>query len=84
MSRKDANTITAEQCRTARAWLGLSRKDLEEQSKVSERVIAHVESGTGGARLVRYILRTFFEARGIQFESGGGLTLDPARTRKPQ
>jgi transcriptional regulator with XRE-family HTH domain len=37
--------INEKQCRSARAWLGLSQEQLAEVSRVSARTIAHFEAG---------------------------------------
>ncbi|MCK9916018.1 helix-turn-helix domain-containing protein [Microbacteriaceae bacterium K1510] len=45
--------INEMQCRSARAWLGLSQGDLAALSKVSARMIAHFEAGNRVPMIVR-------------------------------
>jgi len=60
--------INEKQCRSARAWLGLSQEELAELSKVSARTIAHFEAGNRVPhdRTLRDIQSAFVEM-GIEF-----------------
>ena len=60
--------LNEKQCRSARAWLGLSQDELSEISKVSARTIAHFEAGNRVPhdRTLRDI-QSAFEERGIEF-----------------
>ena len=74
--------INEKQCRSARAWLGLSQEELAERSKVSARTIAHFEAGNrvthdGTLRDLREVL----EKMGIVFvfegSRGVGIRMRP-------
>lgn len=60
--------INEKQCRSARAWLGLSQEELAELSKVSARTIAHFEAGNRVPhdRTLRDI-QSAFAQMGIEF-----------------
>ena len=60
--------INEMQCRSARAWLGLSQDGLAELSKVSARTIAHFEAGNRVPhdRTLRDLQRTL-EEMGVEF-----------------
>lgn len=63
-------TITAGQCRAARALLGWSQRDLEVRAKVSRKAIADFEreASTPYQRTIRDIVETL-EAAGIVFQA---------------
>ncbi|MBI2714345.1 MAG: helix-turn-helix transcriptional regulator [Rhizobiales bacterium] len=75
--------INENQCRSARAWLGLSQEDLAEVSKVSARTIAHFEAGNRVPhdRTLRD-LQHALESLGIEFLFDGrtGLGICARRT----
>lgn len=60
--------INQQQCRSARAWLGLSQEKLAALSKVSARTIAHFEAGNRvpHERTLRDLQSTFAQL-GIEF-----------------
>jgi transcriptional regulator with XRE-family HTH domain len=60
--------ITQQQCRSARAWLGLSQEELAGLSKVSARTIAHFEAGNRvpHERTLRDLQSTFTRL-GVEF-----------------
>jgi predicted transcriptional regulator len=64
--------INEKQCRSARAWLGLSQDELAELSKVSSRTIAHFEAGNRVPhdRTLRDLQRAL-EEMGIEFQFDG-------------
>lgn len=60
--------LNEKQCRSARAWLGLSQDELSKLTKVSARTIAHFEAGNRVPhdRTLRDI-QSVFEEMGIEF-----------------
>jgi predicted transcriptional regulator len=74
--------INEMQCRSARAWLGLSQEELAALSKVSARTIAHFEAGNRVPhdRTLRDI-QSCLEERGIEFlfegSKGVGIRISP-------
>jgi transcriptional regulator with XRE-family HTH domain len=68
-------SLSPEQCRGARAMLGLSQSDLETISKVTTKTIADFERGaTRPQPRTLDGLKEALEAAGVQFipENGGG------------
>ncbi|MCG8505880.1 MAG: helix-turn-helix domain-containing protein [Sphingomonadales bacterium] len=68
-------TITASQCRGARAMLGWSRAILAKKSRVSERTVTDFERGARTPiASTKLAIKTAFENAGIEFidENGGG------------
>ena len=67
--------ITSQQCKGARAMLGLSRSDLAKQANVAERTLIDFERGARAPyeRTLRDI-REALETAGVEFidENGGG------------
>jgi transcriptional regulator with XRE-family HTH domain len=70
----DATRITPELASAARALLGWSRCDLARQVHVSERIIGKYENGLRASHLNLGLLRSTFEAAGVEFiaENGEG------------
>jgi predicted transcriptional regulator len=70
----EATRITPELASAARALLGWSRSHLARQARVSERIIGKYENGLRASHLNLGLLRSTFEAAGIEFiaDSGGG------------
>ena len=59
------NTLTAAQCRMARAGLGLSITEASKASLVSRATITRFESGSGIKPVLRSALRATFERLGV-------------------
>ena len=66
--------MTAEQCRMARAGIGIGVRDLAEMAGVSTNTITRLEAGEGLKPRTIAAVRGALEAAGIQFipENGGG------------
>jgi transcriptional regulator with XRE-family HTH domain len=67
-------SITAEQCRMARAGLGIGIRELAEAAKVSTNTVTRLEAGDELRERTLDAVRAALEARGLQFipENGGG------------
>ena len=68
-------TITPKQAVAARALLGWSRSDLAGYVKVSERIIGKYENGLTASHLNLGLLRSTFEAAGVEFIGVAGARL---------
>lgn len=79
-------SLSAPQCRAARAILGISQDDLAQRSKVAKATIANFEAGNRRP-YDRTLddLRRALEAAGVEFipENGGGAGVRLARSGKP-
>lgn len=77
--------INDKQCRMARAALGISIRDLAEEADVGVTTLTRFESEaeTAGGASTRTIqkLQSYFESRGIEFESGQGRVSVTVRDR---
>ena len=65
------DTLTAAQCRMARAGLGLSVTDAARASLVSRASIIRFENGSDLKSVLRQALRAAFEKRGAVFTQVG-------------
>lgn len=69
------NSVTAAQCRGARAMLGLSQSDLAERAKVARQTVVDFERGARTPYPNNLAaIRAALEAAGVEFieENGGG------------
>ena len=64
-------SVSPDECRTARAALGWSQKDLAERSRVGVASVKKFEVGTGLHPVLVEQLRRTFEAAGIAFLEAG-------------
>ena len=71
MELDDVDTLTAAQCRMARAGLGLSVTSAAGASKVSRASIVRFENGSDIKLVLRQALRSAFEKRGAVFTQAG-------------
>jgi DNA-binding XRE family transcriptional regulator len=71
MDSIEVDTLTAAQCRMARAGLGLSVTDAAKASLVSRASIVRFENGSDLKSVLRQALRTAFEKRGVVFTQAG-------------
>ena len=71
MEPDDVDTLTAAQCRMARAGLGLSVTSAAKASNVSRASIVRFENGSDLKLVLRQALRSAFEKRGAVFTQAG-------------
>ncbi len=71
MESDAVDTLTAAQCRMARAGLGLSVTSAAEASNVSRASIVRFENGSDLRLVLRQALRVAFEKRGAVFTEAG-------------
>ena len=71
MESTQGDSITAAQCRMARAGLGLSVTDASKASLVSRASITRLESGSEIKPVLRSALRAAFERLGAVFTESG-------------
>lgn len=69
-----SNSLTAAQCRMARAALEIGVRELADLAKVSPTTITKLERGESMSRRTLEAIRTALETAGVQFiaENGGG------------
>lgn len=64
-------TITAKQCKAARAFLGWSQNDLASKARVAQKTITDFERGvTNPQRRIVEDIKVIFESEGIEFSFG--------------
>lgn len=71
MEKTQSDSITAAQCRMARAGLGLSITEASKASLVSRATITRFESGSEIKPVLRSALRAAFERLGAVFTESG-------------
>ena len=71
---RSGEAMTPEQCKMARAGLGLGVRELAERASVSTNTIARLEKGETLQPRTVYAIRTALESAGVEFiaENGGG------------
>ncbi len=67
--------ITAQQLRSARAFLDVSRNDVSAMTKVGVQTIADLENGKTDSPRISTLdtLRLYYEANGLEFSEDGGI-----------
>jgi transcriptional regulator with XRE-family HTH domain len=84
ISNKNTVTMTAVQCRMARAALGFGIRDIAKLAKVSPSTIARLEAGEELMPRTIETVQQAFEAVGIEFTNGDalGVRLKPLKRKK--
>lgn len=68
----DEIQVTPEQCRMARAGLGLGVRELAESARVSVGTVSRFESGQGVPEMTVGLFQKALERAGVEFVSDGG------------
>jgi transcriptional regulator with XRE-family HTH domain len=81
-TKPTSSTVSREQCRKARAWLGWTPRQLALRARVSDSTVLDYEAGkrTPIERNLRAITGAL-EVAGLSFENGGIAIKKPAKRR---